>query len=79
MELEPDLATNAGGMYLQMMGAPWIQPVPFSLRGPYATQTKALVSAKCGPRHPLSTIDIVSKGVCMEGESARGVAPATCA
>lgn len=64
LQLGPDLATNNQSMYVQLMGAPWIEPVGFSLRGPFAAQTRALVSAKCGPRYPSASIDIVAKSTC---------------
>jgi hypothetical protein len=63
-ELGPDLASNTNGSYLQLMGAPWIEPVPFKLPGPFARQTKALVAAKCGPKYPIASVDIVATGSC---------------
>ncbi|KAG2424120.1 hypothetical protein HXX76_014794 [Chlamydomonas incerta] len=71
IQLEPDLASNSGAMYVQLMGAPWVQPVPFTLRGPFATQTKALVSARCGPKYVNSSIDIVARGMCDGADYAR--------
>lgn len=131
MQLGPDLATNNANMQLQLMGAPWIEPVPvgahryrdvgrhwsqqpagfpkpsetwtdahrllglqcvglllgklksrvlasmimpllpslqYKLRGPIATQTKAVVTARCGPRYLTSAVDIVSTGTCDAGE-----------
>ncbi|PNW87807.1 hypothetical protein CHLRE_01g002861v5 [Chlamydomonas reinhardtii] len=71
MQLGPDLATNNANMQLQLMGAPWIEPVPYKLRGPIATQTKAVVTARCGPRYLTSAVDIVSTGTCDAAEFSR--------
>lgn len=68
LELGPDLASNNRSMYMQLMGAPWIQPVQFSLRGPFAAQTRALVSARCSPRYPRASVDIVAKSTCDDCE-----------
>ena len=74
LQLGPDLATNKDGMYVQLMGAPWISPVPFGLPGPYAAQTRALVAAKCGPKHVSATIDIVASSQCDAGAPSSGTA-----
>ncbi|KAG2440758.1 hypothetical protein HXX76_003615 [Chlamydomonas incerta] len=63
-ELGPDLASNTGGAHLKLMGAPWIEPVPFKLSGPKAKQTRAAVSAKCGPQTLQADVDIVATSTC---------------
>ena len=66
------------------MGAPWIEPVPFKLPGPFARQTKALVAAKCGPKYPIASVDVVATGTCdacaarseaLRGAARRGLQP----
>ncbi|KAG2487578.1 hypothetical protein HYH03_013857 [Edaphochlamys debaryana] len=71
LQLGPDLASNSASMALQLMGAPWISPVPFGLRGPFATQTRALVTAKCGPKYPVASVDVVAWGTCDDMELSR--------
>ncbi|GLC39307.1 hypothetical protein PLESTM_000881300 [Pleodorina starrii] len=68
LTLGPDLATNNNGMYLQLMGAPWVSPVPMLLPGPYAAQTRAMVAAKCGPKYVSASTDIVISSTCVDEE-----------
>ncbi|KAG2491889.1 hypothetical protein HYH03_009841 [Edaphochlamys debaryana] len=64
LDLGPDLASNSRGMQLQLMGSPWISPVPFQLPGPFATQTRVMVAAKCAANYPSASVDIVARGTC---------------
>ena len=71
--MQPDLGSNNASLNLQLMGAPWITPVPYSLPGPKFSQSKALVTAKCGPRHLRGTVDILVKDVCSAGEPSKAL------
>ena len=71
LSLGPDLASNNASLGVQLMGAPWISPVPFSIPGPYAHQTKALIKAKCSERYASGSVDIVASSTCDSGRAQR--------
>ncbi|KAG2485484.1 hypothetical protein HYH03_015758 [Edaphochlamys debaryana] len=64
MDIGPDIASNTQGLYVSYLGAPWVKNQYIALPGPYANQTKQLLTAKCGPKYTKGSMNIFALSIC---------------